>query len=84
MSESMSPTPYRLIPFSECVLYRLYEAHIHDDERDRYSVADICAMFKERVPRKLVVSALELLRGSRYDREKRPTGMAMPGPTRIR
>jgi hypothetical protein len=71
MVEPGTRTPYRLIPLSECVLYKLYEAHVHDDANDRYSIDDICAMFNEHVPRKLVLSAIDLLRGRRYEDQKK-------------
>jgi hypothetical protein len=51
-------------------LYKLYEAHMEDDDKDRYSVSEICSMFSEEVPRKLVQSALELLFGDDHQGER--------------
>jgi hypothetical protein len=53
--------PYRLVPLSECVLFKLYIAHIQDDDNNSYSIEQIRSMFKEDVSRKLIGSALTLL-----------------------
>ena len=60
----------RLIPLSEIILYRLYEAHISDDLKDKYSFEDIQLMLKEQVSRKLISSAITHLMGKKY--EQRP------------
>lgn len=61
--------PYRLVPLSECILYKLYIAHVADDEADSYSVEQIKAMFREDVSRKLVRSAIDRLGYSSYQRD---------------
>lgn len=43
----ISRKPYRLVPLSEAILYKLYIAHIADDEHDSYSAEQIKAMFRE-------------------------------------
>lgn len=58
---AISRKPYRLVPLSECVLYKLYIAHVADDDNDSYSVEQIKAMFKDDVSRKLLKSAIEYL-----------------------
>ncbi|RDI59187.1 hypothetical protein [Microvirga subterranea] len=62
--------PYRLVPLSECILYKLYQAHVNDDDKSRYSLSDICEMFIENVSRNLVLTALDFLVGDTYDRGK--------------
>lgn len=66
----ISRKPYRLVPLSECILYKLYIAHVADDEHDSYSIEQIKTMFQEDVSRKLVRSAIEFLGYSAYRRDK--------------
>jgi hypothetical protein len=67
--------PYRLIPLSEAILFKLYIAHVSDDENDSYSIDNIKDMFKEDVSRKLIRSAIDLIGYSIYrDRKLRRHG----------
>jgi len=53
--------PYRLVPLSRVVLLKLYIEHVNDTPLDRFTVADVCGLFRVPMSRNLVESALERL-----------------------
>lgn len=58
--------PYRLVPLSEAILFKLYISHVSDDENDAYSIENIKGMFNEDVSVKFIKSAIELIGYSTY------------------
>jgi hypothetical protein len=68
--------PYRLVPLSECLLYKLYVAHVEDDEHSSYSVDQMRAMLIGEVSRKLIISALGLLMEPHYHQRVKRHGKA--------
>lgn len=62
----ISRKPYRLVPLSECILYKLYIAHVADDENESYTVDQIRSMLDENVSKKLIGSAIDFLGYSSY------------------
>jgi len=53
--------PYRIAPLSRIILLKLYQRHIADDNRDRYTVEEIRSLFSVPVSRNLLQSSLSLM-----------------------
>jgi hypothetical protein len=55
-------TPYRLVPFSHLVLYKLYFCHLNDENLSEFTAYDILASFSVPVSSNLILTALDFLR----------------------
>jgi hypothetical protein len=64
---ALKTKPYRLIPLSRIILAKLYEQHVNDEPKDRFSVDDVTKLFSVPVSKNLVASALaRLYEDSKY------------------
>lgn len=61
--------PYRVIPLGRIILWKLYQQHVNDEPKFEYTAIEISNLFSISVSQNLVSSALEFLRGSRYQRD---------------
>jgi hypothetical protein len=71
--------PYRLVPFSRVILYKLYICHLDNDHKSEFSVADVAQAFSVPVSRNLVSSALDFLRNKNYNEGPLVTRHRKPG-----
>jgi hypothetical protein len=63
--------PYRLIPLSRIILAKLYEQHVNDEPKDRFTVDEVAELFSVPVSRNLIASALARLHSdSKYQNQK--------------
>jgi hypothetical protein len=60
-------TPYRIVPLSRLILFKLYINHINSEKKNRFSVEEICSLFSIPISPNLAKSALNLLRGETYN-----------------
>lgn len=66
--DQAAPKPYQIAPLSRIILLKLYQRHIADDDRDRFTVEDIRGLFSVSVSRNLIQSSLSLMMKSYSDK----------------
>lgn len=62
--------PFRLIPLSRIILAKLYEQHVNDNPKDRFTAEDIAELFSIPVSKNLIASALTRLHNESKFNEK--------------
>jgi hypothetical protein len=62
--DQINRRPLRLRPVAEYLLYSIYDETMRNDEKSRFSISEISEISSRKIPRNLLVNALDLLRDS--------------------